>query len=109
MRLYLRRYSQGLHDKIIVTITDVTDQDHANRLLEQRVNENPIIARENRQLQAEVEERQRADAHLKKTQSELIQAAKMAVVGQTMTSLAHELNQPLCAMSVYLFSSIGIR
>lgn len=42
---------------------------------------------------------------MKKTQGELIQAAKMAVVGQTMTSLAHELNQPLSAMSAYLFSA----
>ncbi|ELY5210452.1 HAMP domain-containing protein [Vibrio cholerae] len=106
LRLYLRRYSQGLHDKIIVTITDVTDQEHANRLLEQRVKEKTQSLREkNRELQAEVEERQRAEAHLKKTQGELIQAAKMAVVGQTMTSLAHELNQPLSAMSAYLFSA----
>lgn len=106
LRLYLRRYNQGLNDKIIVTITDVTDQEHANRLLEQRVKEKTQSLREkNRQLQAEVEERQRAEAHLKKTQGELIQAAKMAVVGQTMTSLAHELNQPLSAMSTYLFSA----
>ncbi|HGF7190542.1 TPA: ATP-binding protein [Vibrio cholerae] len=106
LRLYLRRYNQGLNDKIIVTITDVTDQEHANRLLEQRVKEKTQSLREkNRELQAEVEERQRAEAHLKKTQGELIQAAKMAVVGQTMTSLAHELNQPLSAMSTYLFSA----
>jgi len=35
----------------------------------------------------------------------LIQAAKMAVVGQAMTSLAHELNQPLSAMMTYLYTS----
>lgn len=46
LRLYLRRYSQGLHDKIIVTITDVTDQEHANRLLEQRVKEKTQSLRE---------------------------------------------------------------
>ncbi len=39
------------------------------------------------------------------TQDELIQAAKMAVVGQAMTSLAHELNQPLSAMMTYLYTS----
>ncbi|MGL5666323.1 MAG: ATP-binding protein, partial [Shewanella sp.] len=37
-------------------------------------------------------------------QADLIQAAKMAAVGQTMTSLAHELNQPLSAVSTYLYS-----
>lgn len=41
----------------------------------------------NLELQAEVEERRKAETHLKETQSELIQAAKMAVVGQTMSSM----------------------
>ncbi len=106
LRLYLRRFNQGLHDKIIVTITDVTDQEHANWLLEERVKEKTqSLLENNQQLQAEIEERQRAEAHLKKTQGDLIQAAKMAVVGQTMTSLAHELNQPLSAMSTYLYTA----
>ncbi len=39
--------------------------------------------------------------HLIQTQEELVQAAKMAVVGQAMTSLAHELNQPLSAINTY--------
>lgn len=106
LRLYLRKFNQGLHDKVIVTITDVTDQEHANRLLEERVKEKTqSLLENNEQLQAEIEERQRAEAYLKKTQNDLIQAAKMAVVGQTMTSLAHELNQPLSAMSTYLYTA----
>ena len=39
------------------------------------------------------------------TQDELIQTAKLAVVGQTMTTLAHEINQPLNALSMYLFTA----
>lgn len=106
LRLYLRKFNQGLHDKVIVTITDVTDQEHANRLLEERVREKTqSLLENNEQLQAEIEERQRAEAYLKQTQNDLIQAAKMAVVGQTMTSLAHELNQPLSAMSTYLYTA----
>lgn len=35
----------------------------------------------------------------------MIQTAKLAVVGQTMTTLAHEINQPLNALSMYLFSA----
>ncbi len=106
LRLYLRKFNQGLNDKIIVTITDVTDQEHANRVLEERVREKTqSLLENNEQLQAEIEERQRAEAYLKKTQNDLIQAAKMAVVGQTMTSLAHELNQPLSAMSTYLYTA----
>ncbi|WP_040977261.1 ATP-binding protein [Necropsobacter massiliensis] len=51
---------------------------------------------------------------LNQTQEELIQTAKLAVVGQTMTTLAHEINQPLNAISIYIFSlkkllsSVGI-
>jgi len=106
LRLYLRHFKQGLQDKIIVTITDVTDQEHANWLLEKRVKEKTqSLLQNNQQLQAEIEERHRAEAHLKRTQNDLIQAAKMAVVGQTMTSLAHELNQPLSAMSTYLYTA----
>ena len=106
IRLYLRQYTQGLQDKVIITITDVTEQEIAQRILEQRVKEKTQSLREkNQQLEAEIEERERTEAHLKATQNELLQAAKMAVVGQTMTSLAHELNQPLNAMSAYLYGA----
>lgn len=42
---------------------------------------------------------------LRAMQDELIQTAKLAVVGQTMTTLAHEINQPLNALSMYLFTA----
>ncbi|EIJ70466.1 ATP-binding protein [Pasteurella bettyae] len=51
-----------------------------------------------------VKERHAIASDLRDTQNELIQTAKLAVVGQTMTSLAHEINQPLNAISIYLFS-----
>ncbi|MDD0823372.1 ATP-binding protein [Mannheimia sp. AT1] len=51
-----------------------------------------------------IKERRAIEQNLRDTQNELIQTAKLAVVGQTMTSLAHEINQPLNAMSIYLFS-----
>lgn len=51
-----------------------------------------------------IKERRIIEQDLRDTQNELIQTAKMAVVGQTMTSLAHEINQPLNAMTIYLFS-----
>nr|WP_276606657.1 hypothetical protein [Escherichia sp. E3356] len=50
-----------------------------------------------------IESRQKKN--LRTAQSELIQTAKLAVVGQTMTTLAHEINQPLNALSMYLFSA----
>ncbi|AIJ09718.1 MULTISPECIES: two-component system sensor histidine kinase PgtB [Edwardsiella] len=61
--------------------------------------------RQQRRLEREVAERKAIEHHLRTTQDELIQAAKLAVVGQTMTTLAHEINQPLNALSMYLFSA----
>lgn len=54
-------------------------------------------------LEAEIAERREIEHHLRTTQDELVQAAKLAVVGQTMTTLAHEINQPLNALSLYLY------
>lgn len=56
------------------------------------------------QLEQEVHERRQIERDLRTTQDELIQTAKLAVVGQTMTTLAHEINQPLNALSMYLFT-----
>ena len=53
------------------------------------------------QLEQEIGERKAIAADLRATQDELIQTAKLAVVGQTMTTLAHEINQPLNALSMY--------
>ena len=57
------------------------------------------------QLEQEVAERKEIESDLRATQDELIQTAKLAVVGQTMTTLAHEINQPLNALSMYLFTA----
>lgn len=62
------------------------------------------INQQKSQLEQEIGERIGIEKHLRTTQNELIQTAKLAVVGQTMTTLAHEVNQPLNALSMYLFS-----
>lgn len=99
-------FSHGQLHKVIVTITDVTQQELTARELEKRVAEKTVdLIEKNRRLSQEIIEREKAELTLKQAQEELIQAAKMAVVGQAMTSLAHELNQPLNAMSTYLYSA----
>ncbi|SDO48655.1 two-component system, NtrC family, C4-dicarboxylate transport sensor histidine kinase DctB [Halomonas shengliensis] len=55
----------------------------------------------NRRLSDEVEERKRAEADLRRTRDELIQAAKLAVLGQLAAGINHELNQPLAAIRAY--------
>jgi C4-dicarboxylate-specific signal transduction histidine kinase len=49
-------------------------------------------------LKREVAERQRAEQTLRAAQDELVQAAKLAVLGQMATGITHELSQPLGAI-----------
>ncbi|WP_455373838.1 sensor histidine kinase [Limibacillus halophilus] len=70
--------------------------------LERRVRDRTrALKASNRQLALEVREREAAEEELRQTQSELIQAAKMAVIGQMSTALSHEFNQPLGAIRSY--------
>ncbi|ENM5741284.1 sensor histidine kinase [Vibrio metoecus] len=49
-------------------------------------------------LHAEIAERIKTEHALRQTQDELIQAAKLAVLGQMSASISHELNNPLAAI-----------
>lgn len=59
----------------------------------------------NETLSNEIQDRIKIQNELINTQHELIQAAKLAVVGQTLTSINHEITQPLNAMNAYIFSA----
>ncbi|ALM51116.1 sensor histidine kinase [Halomonas huangheensis] len=59
------------------------------------------VTRRTQDLVAEIEERRRAEASLRQTRDELVQAAKLAVLGQLAASINHELNQPLAAIRAY--------
>jgi C4-dicarboxylate-specific signal transduction histidine kinase len=52
----------------------------------------------NTRLQQEVAERILAERTLREAQDELVQAGKLAVIGQLSAGVAHELNQPLAAL-----------
>ena len=47
-------------------------------------------------------ERRQTDQHLQDLQSELIHVSRLSTMGQMASTLAHELNQPLTAVSSYL-------
>lgn len=51
-----------------------------------------------KELSQEIAERRQAQQALQTTQDELIQAGKMAVLGQMSAGITHELNQPLTAL-----------
>ncbi len=70
--------------------------------LELRVRERTgELTASNIRLSSEIEEHHRTGEALQQAQDELIQAAKMAVVGQMATGISHELNQPLAAIRSY--------
>lgn len=59
----------------------------------------------NEQLEAEISEREKVEKNLKAAQSELIQASKLAALGQMSAAIAHEVNQPLSAIRTFSASA----
>lgn len=79
----------------------------AQEQLELRVVERTAeLNQANLQLLAEVEERKAAEEQLRKTQTELIQAGKLAALGQMSAAISHELNQPLAAVKAYAENAV---
>ena len=73
-------------------------QAEARAGLERRVDARTAeLAAVNRQLAAEVAERTAAEERLRATQADLVQAGKLAALGQMSAALSHEFNQPLGA------------
>ncbi|HFQ5374160.1 TPA: ATP-binding protein [Vibrio vulnificus] len=57
-----------------------------------------LVMERTAELQAEIAQRTKTEQALRLTQDELIQAAKLAVIGQMSASISHELNNPLAAI-----------
>ncbi len=62
-----------------------------------------MLEMKNRQLTEEIQQRKLAEKHLQDTQEELVQAAKLAVLGQLTSGIVHEFSQPLAAISSYTY------
>lgn len=81
-------------------------QEEARNELERRVEERTAdLARVNRQIEMEIAERRLTEQELRKTQADLIQAGKLAGLGQMSAALSHEFNQPLAAAKTYADSA----
>ncbi len=73
-------------------------QDQAKVELERRVEERTAdLARVNAKIKAEITERRLTEHQLRQTQADLVQAGKLAGLGQMSAALSHEINQPLAA------------
>jgi two-component system C4-dicarboxylate transport sensor histidine kinase DctB len=70
--------------------------------LEERVASRTVeLSSANQKLTREMEERRRAETHLQRVQDDLIQANKLATLGQIAAGVAHEINQPVAAIRTY--------
>lgn len=95
MGLFLRQRRQLIRAKL-----------EAHAVLEKRVDERTQELRElNSELEREVDVRHRAEEELKRAQGELIQAAKLAALGQMSAAIVHEVSQPLTAIETYIAST----
>jgi two-component system C4-dicarboxylate transport sensor histidine kinase DctB len=78
------------------------NQHNARLMLEKKVKERTAdLTASNALLSDEIEQRKQTQAKLNETQNELIQSAKLAVIGNMSASINHEINQPLTALRSY--------
>ncbi len=100
MLLYNRRKAR--RERLILEEHARIMLQQANEQLEgkvkQRTQELTLI---NSRLHEEIEEHKQTEQELRATQNELIQAGKLAAIGQMAASITHEINQPLSAIRMY--------
>src|SRR5215470_2425501 len=83
----------------------VVEKASAARLKAQVAERTRDLSESNTSLQTEIEEHRRTEVRLRETQNELVQAGKLAALGQMSAALAHEINQPLAAIRTFMASA----
>ena len=96
-RHHPQRTRRHLRDRLAPAKALQQAHDELERKVEGRTAD---LSAANQQLQDEIGERIRAERTLRAAQDELVQAGKLAVIGQLSTGIAHELNQPLAARTL---------
>jgi two-component system phosphoglycerate transport system sensor histidine kinase PgtB len=99
IEVVIRPVQQRNQRSLMITLHDVTEREKAQELLQKRVRQKTDhLSLTNAKLRQEVKERRRV-------QDELVQAGKLAALGQLSAGIAHELNQPLSAIRYYLHNA----
>ncbi len=84
------------------TLQRIRIETEQRAILEQKVQERTAdLDAANATLRDEVTERRNAEERLRKSQKELVQAGKLAALGQMSAAISHEINQPLAAIKSY--------
>ncbi len=100
MLLYNRRKTR--RERIILEEQARAMLQKANEQLEAEVRRRTReLTQTNSRLYDEIEEHKQTEQELRATQNELIQAGKLAAIGQMAASITHEINQPLSAIRMY--------
>lgn len=95
LTLMVNERRRHLKDRLAAREALQQAHDELERKVEERTAD---LSAANARLQEEVAERTRAERTLRAAQEELVQAGKLAVIGQLSAGMAHELNQPLAAL-----------
>lgn len=102
LQVGIRPFRRRQQQRFIVTLTDMTERVEAQHILERTVAERTADLRTtNARLERAIAEHQRAERDLRDAQAELVQAGKLAALGQLAAGVGHELNQPLAAIRSY--------
>lgn len=80
----------------------IADEQAARTELERRVTERTEdLSRARDRLQAEIVDHRTTEAKLQGVQQELVQANRLAILGQVAAGVAHEINQPVATIRAY--------
>lgn len=109
MEILVSQMHRGEQTQLMVTLHDITERKQHEEALQSAYDqmENRVIERTqdlteaNDRLKKEIAQHRNTTRTLQQTQDELIQAAKLAVLGQMSASINHELNQPIAAIRAY--------
>lgn len=90
-------------EQLLTSVMDISElkqmQKELESLVEQRTQK---LKQTNQELQNEIIAREQAEKQLQKYQKELTNIFKLNVIGEISSTLAHEINQPLAAISTYV-------
>ena len=83
----------------------VSQREAAGRLKGEVAERTRELSASNASLQTEIDQHRRTELRLRTTQNELVQAGKLAALGQMSAAIAHEINQPLAAIRTFMASA----
>jgi two-component system C4-dicarboxylate transport sensor histidine kinase DctB len=83
----------------------ISQREAASRLKQEVAERTRELRESNASLQTEIDQHRRTESRLRTTQNELVQAGKLAALGQMSAAIAHEINQPLAAIRTFMASA----